>query len=114
MTSARREPKSRRPPATTPELRENQLIDKAVTLVEQQIESGKVSSQVLVHYLRLASSRERLEQDKLRGENALLKARVESLSSMARVEELYSNALRAMRAYSGQSEEEDGREDQVL
>ena len=93
-----------RPPATTPESRENQLIAAAVDLAEQQIREGTASSQVLTHYLKLGTTRERLEQERLRRENELLTAKVESLASAGRVEELYKNALTAMRSYSGHSD----------
>lgn len=93
--------KSRRPPATTPEGRENQLIAKAVDLAEQQIEQGTASAQVITHYLKLGSSREKLEQERIANENALLVAKKENMASAARVEELYSSAIEAMRAYAG-------------
>lgn len=101
MASRKESRKSSRPPATTPEGRENQLIAAAVDLAEKQIREGKASSQVITHFLKLATTREKLEQEKLKGENELLKARVESLASAARVEELYKNALEAMRSYAG-------------
>ena len=79
-----------RPPATTLEGRENQLIAEAVDLAEQQIRSGKASSQVITHFLKLGTTREKLEQERLANENSLLKAKVEALASSVRVEELYS------------------------
>ncbi len=99
--------KPRRPPATTPESRENQLISLAVDLAEQQLQKGTASAQVITHYLKLASTRERLEQERLRGENDLLKAKIDALASTQRIEEMYSKALQAMRTYSGQTDEED-------
>lgn len=93
---------SRRPPATTPEGRENQLIAKAVDLAEKQLTEGTASSQVITHYLKLGSTREKLEQERLNRENELLRARSEAMASAKRVEELYSEALNAMRAYAGQ------------
>lgn len=102
----------RRPPATTVESRENQLISKAVALAEEQLEKGVASAQVITHYLKLGTTREKLEQERLKQENELLKAKVENLASAGRTEELYANALKAMRAYSGQPEEDD--EDQDL
>lgn len=108
MSSRRKsEPKStssRRRPATTPEARENQLVAAAVDLAEKQLREGTASSQVITHYLRLGSSRERLEQERLAHENALLEAKKEALDSAKRVEELYMAALQAMRSYSGQPE----------
>jgi hypothetical protein len=104
MAVSRRDPKKdrpRRPPATTPEARENQLISAAVDLAETQLSAGTASAQVITHYLKLGTTREQLEQEKLRQENELLKAKVESLASMARIEEMYSNALNAMRTYQG-------------
>ena len=100
---------TRRPPATTPEARENQLIAQAVDLAERQIQDGTASAQVISHFLKLGSSREKLEQERLTQENALLEAKREQLASQARVEELYSKALNAMRSYAGQTamDEED-------
>lgn len=98
--------KPRRPPATTPEARENQLIALAVDLAERQIEEGSASSQVITHYLKLGTTRERLEQERLRSENELLKARIESLASGVRVEELYGKAIKAMATYAGRDDVE--------
>jgi hypothetical protein len=92
----------RRPPATTPEGRENQMIAAAIDLAEQQITNGTASSQVISHYLKLGSSREKLEQERLARENDLLRVRAETMASQAKIEELYTEALNAMRSYSGQ------------
>lgn len=89
-------------PATTPEARENQLVSLAVDLAEQQMREGTASAQVISHYLKLGSSREQLEQERLSRENELLSAKVEQLASAKRVEELYEDALNAMRSYAGQ------------
>ena len=97
-----KEPAPRRPaPATTPEGREHQLVSLAVDLVEKQLRDGTATSQVISHYLKLGSTREQLEQDRLRGENELLRKKIEGLESAKRVEELYESALNAMRNYSG-------------
>lgn len=93
--------RSRRP-ATTPEARENQLIALAVDLAERQLSEGTASSQVITHYLKLGTTKERLEKEKLEKENELLKAKTEAIQSAKRVEELYTNALNAMKSYSGQ------------
>lgn len=94
-------------PALTPEARENQLISLAVDLAEKQLQEGTASSQVITHYLKLGSTKERLEKEKLEEENKLLRAKTEAMQSAKRIEELYTNALDAMRTYSGQSAEED-------
>jgi hypothetical protein len=91
-------------PATTPEGRENQLISLATDLAERQLRDGSASAQVLTHFLKLASSREQLEQQRLERENLLLSAKIEQIASGQRIEELYMTALDAMRQYSGRVE----------
>lgn len=99
-------PKRRSRPASTPEQRENQLIALSVDLAEQQLKDGTASAQVITHYLKLGSSREKLEQERLKQEVVVLNARAEQLESQKRVEELYANALDAMRRYAGQQVED--------
>lgn len=103
--------KKRLPPATTPEARENQLISLAVDLAETQLSNGTASSQVITHFLKLGSSRDRIERENLKEKNKLLKAQTESIRSEKRVEELYEEALSAMRSYSGQDEVYDDYDD---
>lgn len=92
-------------PATTPEARENQLISLAINLAEQQLREGSAASQVITHFLKLASTRERLEQSRLENENLLLSAKIEQIASGKRMEELYEKALNAMKTYRGDSSE---------
>jgi hypothetical protein len=99
MASSRKGGRPVRPPATTPDARERQLIANAYDLAEQQIREGKASSQVITHFLKLGTSRERLEQERIKGENALLQAKVDSLASAERIEKLYAKALTAMKSY---------------
>lgn len=93
-------------PAITPEARENQMIALAEQMAEKQLLEGTASAQVVVHYLKLGTTKARLENEKLRKENELLKAKTEALQSAKRVEELYENALSAMRSYRGDESEE--------
>lgn len=88
-------------PVDSPEARENELIAAAVNLAEKQLLDGTASPSVITHYLKLASSRERLQKEKLERENAVLKAKAEAYESNRRTEELYSKAIEAMRSYSG-------------
>jgi hypothetical protein len=92
-------------PAKTPEARENQLIALAVDLAERQLQDGSASAQVITHYLKLASTRERLEKEKLSKENKLLEAKTDAIKSQKKIEDLYANALKAMSAYNGRGEE---------
>lgn len=96
----------RRPrrPATTLEGRENQLVSLAFDLAEQRMINGTASAGETVHFLRLGSTRERLEQTKIHNENLLLKAKVDQLASAKRVEELYEDAIKVMRVYTGQDD----------
>lgn len=93
-------------PATTPEARENQMIALAIDLAERQLQDGTASSQVITHYLKLGSTKERLEKEILEKQKQLIEAKTESLQSAKRIEELYANALEAMRTYSGQDDNE--------
>jgi hypothetical protein len=92
-------------PALTPEARENQLIDLAINLAEKQLEEGTASSQVITHYLKLGCMRERLEREKLKKENELLEAKTEAIKTSKRTEELYADAIAAMKLYGGHDEE---------
>jgi hypothetical protein len=90
-----------RRPARTPEARELELAAAAYDLAEEQIQSGTASSQVLTHFLKMGSTRERIEQERIRHEVELMEVKKEQLEGQKRVEELYANALDAMRGYSG-------------
>lgn len=88
-------------PATTPEARENQLIALATNLAEKQLIEGTASSQVITHYLKLGSTKEKIEKEILEKQKELLTAKTEALQSAKRVEELYADAIEAMKRYSG-------------
>jgi hypothetical protein len=112
--SVNRNSRKARRPATTLEGRENQLISLATDLAEKQLVDGSASSQVITHFLKLASTREQLEQERLQRENLLLSAKVDQIASAKRIEELYETALNAMRQYAGRDfetfEDEEGME----
>ncbi|WP_290432953.1 hypothetical protein [uncultured Parasutterella sp.] len=93
--------------ASTPEAREQQLIALAVDLVEKQLIEGTASSQVISHFLKLGSIRAQIEKELLEKKRDLAAAKAESIKSGARMEELYLNAVNAMKSYSGQEEEPD-------
>lgn len=89
-------------PATTPEGRENQLISLAMDLAEQRLREGTATSQEVTHFLKLGSSREKLEQMRLENENKLTDVKIAAYENQAKTEELYRDALNAMRSYAGQ------------
>lgn len=101
------EPVNRLRPALNPENRENQLIALAIDLAEKQLLEGTASSQVIVHYLKLGSSKDRLEKQILEKQKDLIEAKTETLQSAKRVEELYSNALSAMKSYTGNNNDDE-------
>lgn len=94
-------------PATNPKDREDELINLAVKLAEQQLRDGTASTQVIVHYLKLGSTRGMLEQEMLENKTKLVKAQTDSIQASQKNEELYANALKAMSLYSGSGEQDE-------
>lgn len=94
-------------PALTPEAREKQMISLAMDRAEEQLRDGTASSQVICHFLKLASSKEKLEKERLEEENKLLRAKAEAIKSAESSEELYKNAIKAFSRYSGHESEYD-------
>lgn len=90
-------------PATTPFAREQQLASMSYDLAEAQLKDGTASSQVMTHFLKMGSSREVLEQERMRHEISLMEAKKEHMQSMERQEELFAAALLAMTTYRGES-----------
>ena len=88
-------------PATTPEGREQQLVALAMDASERRIRNGTASAQELVYLMKAGSPTAKLEKQILEKQKELLAAKTEAIQSQKRVEELYADALKAMRAYSG-------------
>lgn len=101
--------KPKRRPTISSEARETEMIGLAIDLAEQQLRDGTASSQVITHYLKLGTMRERREIEKLENENKLIQAKIDNLDSVKRIEELYSEAMEAMKAYR-MSEDDDEEE----
>lgn len=110
--TAQKETNNKRRPATTPEARENQLISLAVDLAEKQLVEGTASSQVITHYLKLGSTKEKIEKEILQEQKTLIKAKTENLQSAKRIEELYTKAIDAMKNYSGQTNKDEDEYDE--
>lgn len=94
-------------PALTPEARENQLISLAMDRAEEMILDKTASSQIIVHFLKLGSTKERIEKEMLEKQKTLIDAKTENLNSGNRIAEIYEKALDAMRKYSGQSDDDE-------
>lgn len=93
--------------ALSPDARENQMIALAMDLAEQQLRDGTASSQLITEFVKRGSSRYRLENEKIKEENKKTKAQTETLKSAKRVEELYADAIAAMKKYSGDDSDEE-------
>lgn len=89
------------------EASENQMIALSMELAKQQLMDGTASSQVITHFLKLGSTKEKLERERLEEENKLLRAKTEALESTKRAEELYAEAIAAFNRYSGHASNED-------
>lgn len=94
-------------PGESIEARENQMIALAVDLAEKQLQEGTASSQVITHYLKLGSTREKLEREKLIEENRLLRAKAKAIDDEGELKAIYKDAIKAFRVYSGQGEMDD-------
>ena len=101
-------PKRKTKAAQTIEENENQMISLAMDRVRQRIIDGTASSQELVYFIKLGSTRERLEREILMKQKEQIEAKTDNLKSAAQSEELYAKAIEAMGRYSGhQGDDED-------
>lgn len=91
-------------PALTPEAEENECIALSYKLVKERLRDGTATSQETTHFLRLGTSKARLEKEILEKQKDLITAKTEQIQSQKRIEELYANAVKAMKNYSGQDD----------
>lgn len=98
-------------PAKDPVQRENQLINLAVNLAEKQLKEGTATSQVITHFLKLATVREQIEHDHLLADLELKKAKIKYMADQTTGKELYEKALKAFRSYSGSRADDEGEYD---
>lgn len=85
----------------SPENEEAQCIALAMDLVRQRLIDGTASSQETTHFLKLGSTKAKLELEMLELEKKLTVAKTEKIESEKRSEEMFERAIRAMRNYSG-------------
>lgn len=95
------------PPAMSPKEREDQMIALAERCAQKQLEDGTAPAQIIVHYLKLATERERLERENLALQRDLIVAKTEAYKAGQDMKELYEKAINAMKSYNGYGEEED-------
>lgn len=94
-------------PAMTPEDREDQLIALATNLAEQRLRDGTASNQLIAEIMRLGTTKERLQKEKLQRENEMLRAKTEAIMAQKSTDQLYKRALDAMRSYAGLTASDD-------
>ena len=109
--SSKKSNKRRLPPAMTPEARENRLVSLAMDLAEERLLDGTASNQLIVHYLKLGTTKEMMERELMEKQMRNLDAKTEAIESTKRVEALYSDAINAIRLYSGQKSGEEAEDD---
>lgn len=98
---------AKEPPALTPEERERQMIALAEKCAEKQLRDGTASSQIIVHYLRLATAREALEREILEKQKGLIDAKIQAYEAGQDIKELYEQAVQAMQSYHGSIESDE-------
>ncbi|MBQ0088369.1 MAG: hypothetical protein KBT27_03430 [Prevotellaceae bacterium] len=100
-------PKYELPPAETEEAVENIMINAAMNLAYQRLMDGTASSAEVVHFLKLGSTNARIEKEILEKQKDLIEAKTDAIHDSKKIEELYSEAIKSMRVYSGQATDED-------
>lgn len=92
--------------ASTPEGRENELVDMAYNEVARRIANHQATSAELVHFLKMGSEKERLERAKLEAEMELQRAKTVAIEEGRSMEAIAKEAMDAFKRYSGVEEEE--------
>ena len=106
-TTSQSEAARKYPPALSPEAQENQMISMAMDLVKQRLLDGTASSQETTHFLRLGSTKERIEKEILEKQKMLIDAKTELIKSTRNSEELLYKAMKAFGTYQGRGEPDD-------
>ena len=83
------------------------MIALAMDLAEQQLRDGTASSQLITEFVKRGSTKARLEKEILAEQKELMAAKTENLKSAQRIEELYADAIKAMRNYAGHGDSDE-------
>lgn len=105
--------KSKRAPAMSLEAHQNQMISLANKCAEEQLRKGTASSQIICHYLKMGSERERLAVEQARADLELTKAKTKAIESADQINEMFTKALKVFSSYRGETDEEDEDEEDV-
>lgn len=93
------------PPPRTEEEAEKRAIGLATELAIQQLRDGTASSQIITHFLKLGSIREKAELEKTQHEIELLKAKKKAIESSEEQEKKYQEVIMAITSYMGKDSE---------
>lgn len=75
---------------------ENTNIALAMNLARKQLEEGTASAQVIAHFLKIGSTKERDEKELRQQQIELMSAKTGAIKSAQSSEELYAKAIDAM------------------
>lgn len=106
-----KEGKIRKTPPKNDAEYEKRLVSLAMEQAERKLMDGTASNQLIIHYLKLASPREKLERENLKESNKLLRAKARAIESSERLEEQLAQAMEAFTRYTGQSDDSNISED---
>lgn len=109
--------KSRKSPAMSKEGHDNRMISLANKCAEEQLRKGTASSQIICHYLKMGSEKERLAIEREKAELDLLKAKTKSIESADRMNEMFTQALKVFSSYRGEDDDgygEDGEDEEDI
>lgn len=91
----------------TAEGKESQLINLAMKLAEKKLRDGTASSQIITHFLGLATAKAQLEAEKLKADVKLSSAKVDKINSDRDMKNIYEQVIDAMKKYQGEMEDDD-------
>ena len=87
------------PPAQSPEELEKRNIHLAEERAAKMLEEGTAPTSILLHYLKLGTSKAELEKAKLENETKLLTAKTEALESAKDVSKMMEDVMNCIKGY---------------
>ena len=86
-------------PDVSDEQREKRLINRALELVEERMESGEATSAEILHFLKLGSERNRREQEEISYRTELMREKTKAIKSAEEREKKYDTVIDALNRY---------------
>mgnify|MGYP003595296460 CR=1 FL=1 len=93
-------------PKFSEEAEEQQLMALAMQRAKEQLQNGTASSQLICQVLKNGSMQAKLERKILEVQHENIVAKTEMIKAVQRNEELFKNALSAIKTYSGKTDED--------